>query len=90
MELIFRDYWWPQLWKFVKEFVGSCDVCACAENFHHHPHGPLQPLLIPTSPWSSISMDFILDLSQFNTFDSILVVVDSLTKMAHFIPYNNQ
>jgi hypothetical protein len=87
---MFCDYWWPQLWKFVKEFVGSCDVCACAKNFHHCPHGPLQPLLIPTSPWSSISMDFILDLSQSNSFDSILVVVDSLTKMAHFIPYNNQ
>jgi hypothetical protein len=28
MELVSRDYWWPQLWKYVKEFVGSCNVYA--------------------------------------------------------------
>ncbi len=32
MELVFHDYWWPQLWKFVKEFMRSCDVCAHAKN----------------------------------------------------------
>jgi hypothetical protein len=71
--------------KYVKEFVGSCDVCARTKNPHHHPHGLLKPLLIPTSPWSSISVDFITNLPLFNSYDSILVVVDRLTKMVHFI-----
>jgi len=88
MELIFGDYWWPQLWKFVKEFMGCCDVCARAKNPHYHPHGFLQPLLIPSSPWSLISMDFIMDLPQPNSFNSIIVMVDPFTKVVHFIPYN--
>jgi hypothetical protein len=85
---MFCDYWWPQLWKFVKEFASSCDVCVCAKNPRHCPHGLLQPLLVLVSPWFSISMNFIVDLPRFNSFDSILMVVDHLMKMVHFIPCN--
>jgi hypothetical protein len=88
MELMFRDYWWPQLWKFVNEFVDSCDVCAHAKNPCHCLHGLFQPLPVHTSPWSSISMDFTMDFSQSNSFDSIMVVVDHFMKTTHFIPYN--
>ncbi len=88
MELMSCDYWWSQFWKFVKEFVGSCDICACTKNPHHHLHGPLEPLLVHVFPWFSISMDFIMGLQRTNFFDSILVVVHCLTKMAHFIPCN--
>ncbi len=62
MELVSYDYWWLQLWKFVKEFVSSCDVCVRAKNLRHHPHELLQPLLVPILPSSPISMDFIMDL----------------------------
>jgi hypothetical protein len=88
MELMFRDYWSLQLCKFMKEFVGSCDVCACVKNFCHHPHGFFKPLSVLVSPWSLIFMDFILDFRQSNSFDSIFVVVDCLMKMTHFIPCN--
>ena len=86
LELISRDFWWPQMWKEVKEFVLSCDICSRSKNPRHRPYGLLQPLPIPRRPWSSVSMDFITDLPPSNSFDSILVVVDRLTKMAHFIP----
>jgi hypothetical protein len=86
MELMFRNYWWPQFWKYVKEFVGSYDVCAQAKNSRHRPHGLFQPLPIHASPWSLISMDFIIDVSSFSSYDSILVVVYCLTNMDHFIP----
>ncbi len=85
---MFHDYWLQQLWKFVKEFMGSCDVYVHAKNPHHHLHGFLQPLPIPTSPWSLISMDFIMDLPRSNSFESILVVVDRFMKIVHFIPRN--
>jgi hypothetical protein len=85
MELVFQDYWWPQLWKYVKEFVEFCDVYAQAKNPCHCPHGRLQPLLILASMWFSISMDFIIDLPRSNSYDFILVMVDRLTKMVHFI-----
>jgi hypothetical protein len=73
------------LWKYVKEFVGSCDVCVRAKNPHHCPHGLLEPLPIPTPLWPSISMDFIIDLPPSSSYDSILVVVYRLTKMAYLI-----
>jgi hypothetical protein len=86
IELVSRDYWWPQLWKFVKDFVRTCDTCARSKTPRHLPYGLLQPLPIPVAPWRSISMDFITDLPDSQGFDSILVVVDRFTKMAHFIP----
>ena len=89
LELISRDFWWPQMWKDVKEFVLSCDVCSRSKTPRHRPYGLLQPLPIPHRPWSSVSMDFITDLPPSNSFDSIYVVVDRLTKMAHFVPCKN-
>ncbi len=86
MELMFRNYWWPQFWKYVKEFVGSYDVCVQAKNSWHRPHGLFQPLPIHASSWSLISMDFIIDLSPFSSYDSILVMVYCLMSMDHFIP----
>ena len=86
MELISRDFWWPQMWKVVKEYVTTCDTCSRSKIPRHRPYGLLQPLPIPEKPWTSISMDFIVDLPLSKTFDSIFVVVDRLTKMAHFIP----
>ena len=76
------------MWKVVKECVGTCDTCNRSKPLCHCPHGLLNPLPIPNEPWSSISMDFIVDLPESKTFDSIFVVVDRLTKMAHFVPCN--
>ena len=75
------------MWKDVKEFVLSCDICSRSKIPRHRPYGLLQPLPVPRRPWSSVSMDFITDLPPSNSFDSIFVVVDRLTKMAHFVPY---
>ncbi len=69
----------------MKEFIKSCDVCVRTKNPCHHLNGLFQPLLILTSLWSSISMDFIIDLPPSSSYDSIMVVVDHLTKMVHFI-----
>ena len=54
---------------------------------HRHPTGLLQPHAIPESKWEVISMDFIVGLRlTARRHDSIFVVVDTLTKSAHFIP----
>ena len=86
LELISRGYWWPQPWKFVKEYVKTCDVCTRSKTSHHRPFGLLQPLPCPTRPWASLSVDFITDLPLIGGHDSILVFVDRFTKMAHFAP----
>jgi hypothetical protein len=88
MELISHDFWWPQIWKTVKNYWTTCDICSRSKGPRHRPYGLLRPLPIPKKPWSSISMDFIIDLPSFKAFDSIFVVVDRLMKMVHFMPFN--
>ena len=86
LELVTRNYWWPRLRTFVKEYIRTCDTCARSKTPRHLPYGKLLPLPIPTRQWQSISMDFITDLPLSEDSDSILVVVDHLSKMAHFLP----
>jgi transposase InsO family protein len=85
-ELVSRNYWWPKMNKLLREYVKSCDTCARSKAPRHRPFGLLQPLPIPSRPWGSIAMDFITDLPTVRAKNSILVVVDRLTKMAHFTP----
>ena len=58
-ELISRTYWWPQMWKLVKDFIKTCDIYARSKTAHHCPYGLLRPLPRSDRPWSSISMEFI-------------------------------
>jgi len=85
-ELVSRSYYWPKLRQFVKKYVTSCDICQRNKSSRHKPYGLLQPLPVPVLPWSSISMDFIVQLPESKGYTAVLVVVDRFTKMAHFIP----
>ena len=84
-ELVSRDFYWKGMRKDVYDFVDGCDTCQRNKSPRHKPFGLLQPLPIPTRPWSSISMDFIVKLPLSQGFGSILVIVCRLTKQAHFI-----
>lgn len=86
LRLVQRSFWWPRRSQFVARYVRGCDTCARCKTVRHAPHGLLQPLPIPTRPWASIAMDFIVELPRSMGFDAILVVVDRFSKMAHFIP----
>ena len=71
----------------IAEFVALCDVCQRVKAEHQRPAGLLQPLQIPEWKWEEIGMDFITGLPRTSSgHDSIWVVVDRLTKVAHFIP----
>ena len=85
-ELVARDFWWPGLRQQVREFVASCETCKRAKAPRHQQFGPLQPLPTPDRPWASLSLDFITDLPPSEGHTVILVAVDRLTKMGHFIP----
>jgi transposase InsO family protein len=85
-ELVTRNFYWPGLRTFVNDYVLSCEECQRAKPSHHRKYGLLQPLPIPPRPWSSLSLDHIVDLPSSHDFDCILVVVCRRTKMAHFIP----
>ncbi|CAI7906079.1 unnamed protein product [Closterium sp. NIES-54] len=84
---ISRDYYWPGLSRSVAEYVALFPTCQVNKARTTAPADLLQPLEIPTAPWTCVSLDFITDLPRTPTgFDSILVVIDKLSKMAHFIP----
>ncbi|KAJ1573828.1 hypothetical protein NDA15_004704 [Ustilago hordei] len=86
-----RHYWWPNMTAWIADYVASCPVCARYKAPRHHPYGLLQPLATPDRPWGSISLDFIEGLPpskkyDSKTYDSILVIVDRLTKFAILAP----
>lgn len=86
IELVSRDYYWPGMGRFIKEYVRTCDVCARNKAPRHRRHGLLQPLPIPAGPWQSVSMDFIVELPPSQGYNAVYVCVDRFTKMACFCP----
>jgi hypothetical protein len=81
------QYYWPGMKKEVVDFIAKCLECQKVKAEHRHPTGLLQPLPIPEWKWEVVTMDFITKLPRTNKqHDSIMVVVDKLTKAAHFIP----
>jgi hypothetical protein len=81
------SYWWNNMKKDIAKFVEQCSTCQQLKVAHQRPRGMLKPLLISKQKWDEIAMDFILGLPKTTTEeDSIWVVVDCLTKSAHFIP----
>lgn len=86
LELVRRNYHWPRLPIDVKKVVESCTICQRDKGVRTN-KGLYQPLPIPTKPWDRMSMDFVLGLSRTKKgFDSIFVIVDRFSKMAHFVP----
>jgi hypothetical protein len=71
--------------QMVEKFVAECPVCQLVKVEHTHPAGLLQPLSSPNKPWACITLDFIEALPKSWGKEVILVVVDRLTKYAHFI-----
>ena len=86
VELVTCNFWWPGITKEVKRYVEGCDVCQRNKNRTEQPAGKLMPNFIPEKPWTHILADFITKLPLAQGYDSILVVVDRLTKMVHFVP----
>jgi len=84
-ELVTRNYWWPGVTKEVGRYVEGCDACQRYKNQSKAPVGKLMPNAIPEKPWSHISADFITKLPLAQGYNTILVVCDRFSKMAHFI-----
>uniref|UniRef100_A0A9J7YMM7 Gypsy retrotransposon integrase-like protein 1 n=1 Tax=Cyprinus carpio carpio TaxID=630221 RepID=A0A9J7YMM7_CYPCA len=84
--LVKQRFWWPRMTRDVHSFVLACSVCATGKTSNRPPDGLLQPLPIPSRPWSHIALDFVTALppSQGNTV--VLTVVDRFSKAVHFIP----
>ncbi|XP_074356085.1 uncharacterized protein LOC141695764 [Apium graveolens] len=79
------DFYWPRMRHKVRKFIASCDICQRHKSVHLSPAGLLQPLPIPQRVWEDMYMDFIGGLPMSKGKTTIFVVVDRLSKYAHFI-----
>jgi hypothetical protein len=71
----------------IARYVARCDTCRRVKAIHMKTAGPLQSLPIPTWKWEDIRMDLIVGLPRTaKGYDSIWVIFDRLTKIAHFCP----
>ena len=77
---------WKGMKQHVESFVQQCLICQKAKHTNTHPFGLLQPLPIPSQAWQDISMNFVEGLPKSDSYSVIVVVVDRLTKHAHFLP----
>ncbi|KAJ9544460.1 hypothetical protein OSB04_024167 [Centaurea solstitialis] len=82
-----EHYWWPGMKKDIATYVSKCLTCARIKAEHQKPSGLLQQPEILEWKWEQISMDFVTKLPKTKKgHDSIWVIVDRLTKSAHFLP----
>ncbi|GJY22283.1 putative reverse transcriptase domain-containing protein [Tanacetum coccineum] len=80
-------YWWPNMKAIIAEYVGKCLTCSRVKAECQKPSGLLVQPEIPTWKWERITMDFVTKLPKTSSgHDTIWVIVDRLTKSAHFIP----
>ncbi|GJV81039.1 putative reverse transcriptase domain-containing protein [Tanacetum coccineum] len=87
-------YWWPNMKADIATYVSKCLTCARVKAEHQRPSGLLVQPEIPEWKWDNITMDFITKLffflpkssARFLPIKSIPVIVDRLTKSAHFLP----
>ena len=82
-----KMFWWPGMKADIVGFVNKCLTYQKVKIEHQKPAETLQPLEIPEWKWESISMDFAMGLPRASSgYDAIWVIVDKLTKSAHFLP----
>jgi hypothetical protein len=79
-----RSFFWDGMKQDIRKFVAECEVCQCNKGETVKSPGTLQPLPIPPAIWKDISMDFITGLPKSGNKSVIMVVVDRLSKYAHF------
>ena len=85
IEIVCREFYWKGLTAWIIDYVRSCDKCQHNKSPRHARFRLLQPLQVPYATWRSISTDFITQIQESEGRTQIMVVVDRLTKMAHFI-----
>jgi hypothetical protein len=80
-----RNFWWTRMKREIAKYVSECDTRQRIKASHRKISGTLQPL--PSWKWEDISMDFVIGLPNTSQkHDSIWVIIDRLTKIAHFLP----
>ena len=72
--------------RYIGQYVKTCDLCLRTKAQWSLPVRELSPLPTPESRWDTISVDFIVELPESHGYDTIMNVIDSMSKVSHFIP----
>ena len=80
-----QQFYWPGMHRSVQDYVKGCAICQKIKAETLAPVGLFQPFPIPCQVWDDITLDFIKGLSVSQGKDTIMVVVDRLSKSAHFL-----
>ena len=83
IKLVTRNYWWPGFMRNIGRYVEGCDLCQRIKNKMKEIARKLKLSEIPEKPWTHLMVDFITKLPVVAGKDTILVVCDRLSKMAH-------
>ena len=86
LELVSRNYWWPQMSRYIGQYVSTYDLCLRTKPIRQAPVGKLHPLRILDLWWNMLSVDFIVELPLSSRCNAVMTVVDLISKRAHFIP----
>ncbi|KAH9657611.1 hypothetical protein KPL70_023155 [Citrus sinensis] len=89
LDRVKRSFYWKRMQREICSFVAACDNCQRNKHENVLSPGLLQPLPIPEHNWTDISMDFIEGLPKSSGKQIIFVVVDRLSKYAHFMPLSH-
>ena len=68
LELISRDYWWPQMARHVGQYTSTCETCLRNKVIRRRPFGELVPLETPQGRWEKVSVDFITELASMQSW----------------------
>jgi len=85
LELVSRNYWWPQMSRYIRQYISTCDLCLRIKLIRQALVGELHPLWILDSWWDMLSVDFIVELPLSSRHDVVMTVVNSMSKQVHFI-----
>jgi len=85
IELVTRNYWWPEVMRDVGKYIEGCDMCQRMKNKTEMPAEKLKLSKVLKRPWTHLTVDFITKLPVVVGKDAILVVCDQLSKMMHFV-----
>ena len=85
LSFLARRFWWSTMRQDVKEYVAACTVCARSKASHQAPSGLLQPLPVPSRPWSHVALDFVTGLPPSRGMTVVLTIVDRFSKGVHLV-----
>ena len=89
LELVSRNYWWPDITRYVAKYVKGCDRYNRTKIYSAKPSDQLVPTVIPKGIWEIITVDLITGLPESQGYNAIMVVVDRLSKLIHALLTNN-